>query len=138
LLNIISVTVSIASVCGIPTDHSPIPSVGLSVSLSGKCTVAKWLIGSRRHLGCEWSQSRDGCIRWGVVIIEGKRTVFEVNLGRVIVLGEDLFRSCSINNLPNCISLDVPDVDLPLTLFAWLAATNNSSFAESEMSVKLH
>jgi len=34
-------------------------SVGLSVSLSGKCTVAKWLIGSGCRLG------------WWVGLVEG-------------------------------------------------------------------
>jgi len=31
--------------------------------VSGKCTVAKRLIGCR--LGDKWGQSSDGCIRWG-------------------------------------------------------------------------
>jgi len=49
------------------SDHSPIPSVGLSVGLSVKCTVAKQLIGSKCHLyrDGEWGQLRYGCIRWG-------------------------------------------------------------------------
>jgi len=34
--------------------------------------------------GDERGRSRDGCIRW-VVIVEGKRAVFGVNLGRPIV-----------------------------------------------------
>ena len=48
-------------------------SVGRSVGLSGRCTVAKRLIGSG-----EWGQSRDVCIRWewkssnGMDSFEGK------------------------------------------------------------------
>jgi len=54
------------------SDLLPISSVGLSVCvsvcLSGKSTVAKWLIGSGCRLGWwagvgEWGRSRDGCIR---------------------------------------------------------------------------
>jgi len=48
---------------------SPRPSIDRSVGLSGKYTVAKQLSGSGCHLGGEWDWSRDGCIRW-VVIIE--------------------------------------------------------------------
>jgi len=40
-------------------------SVCLSLCLTGKCTVAKQLIGSGCHLGWWVGQSRDGCIRWG-------------------------------------------------------------------------
>jgi len=36
-----------------------------SVCVSGKCTVAKWQIGSGCFLGWWMGQSRDRCIRWG-------------------------------------------------------------------------
>jgi len=47
-------------------EHSPGPSVHcLSVGLSAKCIVAKWLIGSGCHLGRWVGWSRDRCIQWG-------------------------------------------------------------------------
>jgi len=60
-LNIInaSLSIHIASRRGIFTNHSPIPSVGLCV-WSGKCTVAKWLIGSDCLWDGEWVRSSDG------------------------------------------------------------------------------
>jgi len=65
----------------------------VSVYLSGKYIVAKWLIGSGYHLGGEWDRSRDGCIRWG-----GDRrregAVFGVNLRRTVVTNGTLLRSC--------------------------------------------
>jgi len=62
-----SLSISIASVSANDIDLSPIPSVGLSVvlSVSGKCTVAKRLIGSDAVWGGEWGRSRDGCLRCG-------------------------------------------------------------------------
>jgi len=37
----------------------------------------------------EWGRSRGGCIRYGVMIVEGERTVFGVNLGHPIVTNGD-------------------------------------------------
>ena len=41
--------------------------------------MAKWLIGSGCHLGGEWSQSRDRCIRW-VHVPEEEGAVSRVSL----------------------------------------------------------
>jgi len=62
-----------------PTDLSPSSSVGrsvgMSVCLSGGCTVAKRLIGSGCSLGGEWGRSMDGYTRW-VEIVEWEGAVF--------------------------------------------------------------
>jgi len=47
-------------------------SVGRSVCLFGKCTVAKWLSGSGCHLGLWVVQTRDGYIRCGWLLSKGK------------------------------------------------------------------
>jgi len=47
--------------CTFLTELSPIPFAGLSVSLSGMCIVAKWLIGSGCRLGW-WVRSVEGWV----------------------------------------------------------------------------
>ena len=48
--------------------------------------MAKQLIGSADAVrGGEWGRSRDGCIRWSVVIVEGEGAVLEMNMGCPIV-----------------------------------------------------
>jgi len=65
-------------------------SVGRSVCLSRKCTVAKRLTGSGCVWGGEWGRWSDGCIRLGcVVIVEGKGHFWGVNVGRPIVSSGD-------------------------------------------------
>ena len=62
------------------------PSVGLSVGLSGKCIVAKRLIGS----GDDWGRSRDVCIRWGGDRRMGRGS-FGMDVGRPNVTNAYLF-----------------------------------------------
>ena len=54
-----SLSINIASICAVVIDLSLIQSVDLCVCVSGKCIVAKWLIGS----GC--------CLRWSVGLVKG-------------------------------------------------------------------
>ena len=76
-----SLSMSIASVRSILTEHLSIPSVGLCVcvSLSGKCTVAKWVDPDAVGDG-EWDRLRNGCLRWRWWLLKGKGK-FWVNLG---------------------------------------------------------
>jgi len=53
------------SVSAYVTELSLSPSVGLSVGLSGKSTVAKRLSGSGCRWDGEWGRSMDGCRRGG-------------------------------------------------------------------------
>jgi len=43
----------------------------------------------------EWGRSRYGCIRWGLVIVEGEWAVLGLNSGRHIVTNGDLRRGSS-------------------------------------------
>ena len=59
----------------------------LLVGLSGKCTLAKRMIGSGCRLGLRAGRSRDGCIRW-LVIVEGEGAIL-LNSGHHIVTNRD-------------------------------------------------
>ena len=83
-----SLSINIASVSANGVELSPIPSVGLSVCLSRKCTVAKWLIGSGCRLDGEWGRSRMGVLDRDGNSRRG-RGLLVVNLGRPIVTNWD-------------------------------------------------
>jgi len=65
-------------------DLLPSLSVGLSVYLSTKCTVAKGWLDPDAVWDGEWGWSRDGCIRWRCWSSKGKGQF----LGRPIVTNE--------------------------------------------------
>ena len=60
-----------------------------TVCQSGKCIVAKQLIGSGCRLGGKWGRSRGGCTRWGIGDCQRGRVVLGVNLAGPIVTKGD-------------------------------------------------
>ena len=69
-------------------------SVCVCVCVSGKCIVAKWLIGSGRGLGVVSGVGRWMAVLDGVVIVEGKGAVGVATRSSQITLGRTCYWTC--------------------------------------------